>query len=146
MRERYSNQLAAVTGILIVLAVAAFALLQSPELQALSLGKAAARAQAIPHALAGRNQCDRCHGPQEIRPYPVRHLGWHNTSCTRCHAAGDEPPQLGTASRAAALPHPLREHEACETCHDAEGVLPYPADHRGFPDNGCTECHPAPQP
>lgn len=145
MRERYSNQLAAVTGILIVWAVAAFALLQSPELHELSAGKAA-RAQTIPHALADRAQCDRCHGPQEMHPYPIRHVGWNNASCTRCHAAGDEPTQPGPAGRAAALPHPLREHEACGTCHGPEGVFPYPADHQGFRDTGCTGCHPGPEP
>lgn len=155
MREHYSKQLAAVTGVLIVLVAIAFAAFQTPELGELSPGAAMARAQAVPHGLEGRAQCTRCHGPRGPVPYPVRHIGWSNPSCTRCHApsvasgpaepaarAGAELPWAG----AAPLPHPVRGYEACGSCHGLGEMLPYPDDHDGWPDDGCTRCHPATEP
>lgn len=147
MRERYSNHLAAVTGVLIVLAAVAFALVQSPELWALSAGTAAAQARAVPHAIEGRGRCDRCHDRRGVRPYPIRHLGWSNESCTRCHAPGEEPhsrPREAAPAPAGAVPHPLEGYEGCSGCHGPDGVFPFPEDHRGFPDGECTECHPGP--
>lgn len=146
MREHYSNQLAAVTGVLIVLVAVAFAALQSPELGELSSGAAMARAGVVPHGLDGRAQCGRCHGPGGPVPYPVGHLGWSNPSCTRCHAPPVPAAPASAASpqaRAAPLPHPVRGYEACGSCHAFDGMLPYPADHAGRPDAGCTRCHPA---
>ncbi|MEW6490911.1 MAG: hypothetical protein AB1578_23745 [Thermodesulfobacteriota bacterium] len=148
MREHYSNQLAAVTGVLIVLVAMAFAALQSPELGELSPGAAMARAQAVPHGVEGRAQCSRCHGPRGPVPYPVRHLGWSNPSCTRCHAPPVPAAPAADLPRAGAapLPHPVLGYEACGTCHGPGEMLPYPDDHKGRPDDGCTQCHPATEP
>jgi hypothetical protein len=147
MRERYSKHLATVTGALIVLAAVAFGLVQSPGLWALSAGTAVAEARPVPHAIEGRQRCDRCHGRGGVRPYPIRHLGWSNESCTHCHAPGQEPParpREGAPAQARPVPHPLEGYEGCGRCHGPEGVFPFPDDHRGFPDDGCTECHPGP--
>lgn len=149
MREHYSNQLAAVTGVLIVLVALAFATLQSPELGELSPGAAMARAQAVPHTLEGRAQCNGCHGPRGPMPYPVRHLGWSDPSCTRCHAPPlPAAPATAAPDRggAAALPHPVGGYEACGSCHGPGKMFPYPDDHEGWPDDGCTRCHPATEP
>lgn len=149
MREHYSKQLAAVTGVLIVLVAMAFAALQSPELGDLSPGAAMARAQAVPHGVEGRAQCSRCHGPRGPVPYPVRHLGWSNPSCTRCHVPPIPAARAAAApaqADAAPLPHPVRGYEACGSCHGLDEMFPYPDDHEGWPDAGCTRCHPAPEP
>ncbi|MDW7711909.1 MAG: hypothetical protein SCH98_15700 [Deferrisomatales bacterium] len=145
MRELYSRHLAAVTGALILLAAVVFAVVQSPEVWELSAGTAASQAQEVSHPIEGRERCGACHGPQGVKPYPVRHLGWSTASCTRCHAPGPAPsaPPPASPGAAAPLPHPLEGYESCGDCHGPEGVFPFPDDHRGFSDRGCTACHPA---
>ena len=88
MRELYSTALATVSGILIVAVTLAFALVQSPELFGPE-GTAVRRAGVIPHPLAGMEQCVACHGIGKILPYPMRHLGWSEKSCTKCHEPGE---------------------------------------------------------
>jgi hypothetical protein len=83
MREAYSTQLAMVAGVLMLLVTLLFALVQSPELTTAQ----ARRAPALPHPLQGFHACHLCHGIGESNPYPIRHLGWHETLCLRCHAS-----------------------------------------------------------
>ena len=85
MREKYSVHLALATGCLVFLFTLLFALLQSPEILSTSVQGGVA----IPHPIAGRHKCDHCHGRAGIRPYPVRHVGWNNASCTKCHLSPD---------------------------------------------------------
>jgi hypothetical protein len=85
VRETYSVHLAIVTGALIVVLAVIFALIQSPDLLELT----ARSAPAIPHPLEGYGECEVCHGVKAEIPYSIRHLGWSNASCTRCHAPSD---------------------------------------------------------
>jgi len=40
------------------------------------------------------------------------------------------------------VPHPIGPRTDCSLCHDAsDGVLPFPADHTGYDQNLCTQCH-----
>ena len=91
MREVYSTELAIITGILIILATVTFALIQSPEI----LTTPERILFDVPHRIEGFDQCDTCHGIDSTHPYPSKHLGWNNASCTKCHfptaAASDHP-------------------------------------------------------
>jgi hypothetical protein len=40
---------------------------------------------AIPHDLAGRDQCLTCHGPSGVKPAPASHASYSNTMCQNCH-------------------------------------------------------------
>jgi hypothetical protein len=42
--------------------------------------------QAIPHDLAGRDNCLMCHNPEgNIKPAPKDHVGRANETCQMCH-------------------------------------------------------------
>lgn len=81
MREAYSTQLAMVAGALMFLVAVLFALLQSPE----ATMPPARSAPVLPHPLEGFARCDSCHTTGEEYPYPIRHLGWDEKSCLKCH-------------------------------------------------------------
>jgi hypothetical protein len=81
MRELYSTQLAVIAGILVVTMTSIFALIQSPE----KLSVLERTSINMPHPLTGYEECDTCHGLKGDSPYPVKHLGWSNSSCTKCH-------------------------------------------------------------
>ncbi|MCU0508102.1 MAG: cytochrome b/b6 domain-containing protein [Anaerolineae bacterium] len=54
-----------------------------------------------------------------------------------------------TQVAASLIPHPIEGQEQCETCHGANGMKPWPADHEGRPNESCTVCHlpgPTPEP
>lgn len=47
------------------------------------------------------------------------------------------------------ITHPIEGREECDTCHGLSGMMPYPADHEGRPNDSCTICHlpgPTPEP
>lgn len=113
MREKYSLLLALASGCLIFWITTLFALLQSPEI----LSASVLRGGVMPHPLEGHGKCDSCHGLAGVKPYPVRHLGWSNNSCTACH------PSPGIAETSAAGPVP--DTEAKPAPGDETGVL-YP--------------------
>lgn len=170
MREKYSLLLALASGCLIFLITTLFALLQSPEILSVS----ALRGGVMPHPLEGHGKCDSCHGLAGVKPYPVRHLGWINNSCTACHpppgiaetsaaglvhdtrakpAPGDETgvssPPVSDESKPSVrkkefvIPHPIKGHEECFTCHDpGRGLMPAPPDHKGWRNESCEGCHP----
>ncbi len=115
---------------------------------------------AIPHDLTGKAQCDTCHGPSGIKPYPADHAGRGNDTCTMCHkpaaqaapAAGATPPaessasatatpQASTTGGAMAIPHDLTGKLQCDLCHGSSGLKPYPADHAGRSNDTCQMCH-----
>jgi hypothetical protein len=85
MRQLYSTQLAVATGIIIVILTAVFALIQSPEMLKFPETTAVTAAMAVPHPVEGMDICDSCHGIKGTRPYPLKHIGWNNKSCTKCH-------------------------------------------------------------
>jgi len=81
----YSIQLAMMTGLLIILVAGAFALIQSPEMLESPRMEAMVVAQKIPHPIQGHENCESCHGLKDMKPYPIKHLGWKNESCMKCH-------------------------------------------------------------
>jgi hypothetical protein len=85
MRERYSTELAIVSGIIIAVVAIAFALVQSPEIYQPEKTMVSI-AQGIPHPVEGMEKCNSCHGIKGMYPYPPGHLGWSNQSCVKCHA------------------------------------------------------------
>lgn len=86
MRQAFANQLAIVTGVLVILLSIVFALIQTPGIAETAV---VAAAPVIPHPLEGYEDCVSCHGRNEAVPYPANHLGWPNTSCTQCHIPAD---------------------------------------------------------
>lgn len=146
MRELYSTTLAIVASTIIVLLTLVFALIQSPEARSAPERIAAG----IPHPVDGRARCDACHGVGGARPYPIRHLGWSNLSCAKCH-----PPLPATAETLPAEapgdeggevpfnPHPGEGWDDCLACHAVDGrVRPAPSDHGGWANDDCAACHP----
>lgn len=53
------------------------------------------------------------------------------------------PGQAATTAVATAplIPHPLAGYEDCVECHGRNGAIPYPANHLGWPNTSCTQCH-----
>jgi hypothetical protein len=117
---------------------------------------------AIPHDLAGRDNCLMCHDPNGgVKPAPADHAGRTNDMCQSCHkpatsapapaaTAGATPaatPEAGgTSSGAAAsapkIPHDLAGRDNCLMCHDPNGTIkPAPADHAGRTVDTCQTCH-----
>lgn len=149
----YSTQLAAATGVLIIAVTMVFAFIQSPELLALPETAVTKDAGKIPHPIIEEWQpCAKCHGLKKIKPYPLRHAGWGNESCTKCHVPVDVTapgvPSHETAvplreynKLAQPVPHPLKGMENCSGCHGPNGILPYPRNHLGWHDDICTRCH-----
>lgn len=144
MREKYSLLLALATGCFIFLVTALFALLQSPEILTVSVREGVE----IPHPVVGHEKCDACHGSAGGKPYPVRHLGWSNGSCTRCHSplgfTASSPARSGNDSE----PKPAPEDETGGSSpHRAEGSVP-PARKQASPTphpvkgyEKCISCH-----
>jgi cytochrome b subunit of formate dehydrogenase len=102
----------------------------------------------IPHEIAGREQCDTCHGPDGVAPYPANHAGRPNESCTICHAPGPTPTPggeqpAGGAGQPKTIPHAIDDaaHQDCTACHGEGKIKPYPANHKTFTNDSCTACH-----
>ncbi len=121
---------------------------------------------AIPHELAGRENCLTCHNPEGgVKPAPTDHIGRTNETCQACHKSVMAPgptvaPTIaptaapGTSAAtatpiaptgggvASAIPHELTGRENCLTCHNPEGGLePAPKDHAGRTNDMCQTCH-----
>ncbi len=95
----------------------------------------------MPHPIQGQEQCDTCHGPSGIKPYPANHAGRPNDSCQVCHQPGPQTATSGGGT-APAIPHDTAGKEQCSLCHGESGSLvPVPADHAGRADATCTACH-----
>ena len=63
---------------------------------------------AIPHPIAGREQCSLCHALGAMRPFPADHVGRSDNTCTACHAAaGEATAEATTAPTATATGEPL---------------------------------------
>jgi len=145
MREVYSKQLAIVVGVLIFMVNVIFALIQSPEI----LSARKKQSVSIPHPIEGYEQCDTCHGMEGDWPYPIRHLGWSNQSCTKCHLpAVSKNNQDSTdideklTERIVPNPHADNGYDDCLSCHaiDSE-VAPAPENHKGWKNERCGDCH-----
>lgn len=162
MRERYSTQLAVAAGTLVLAANAVFSLVQSPELTQFGATSAVRSAPAVPHEVSDRTACGGCHESGGNDPYPPTHAGWNTASCLKCHSPEDLPPQPAIrpneqgagekapneqkpaqqrARKGQPLPHPLEEMEDCLRCHGPQGSMPFPENHAGRAETGCTACH-----
>lgn len=106
MRHAFANQLAIVTGVLVILLAVIFALIQTPGQAAVT---AVTDAPVIPHPLVGYENCVECHGRNGAIPYPANHLGWPNTSCTQCHLPADTLAAGGGATLPPAALAAIRE-------------------------------------
>ncbi len=115
-------------------------------------------APAIPHEVAGRENCLMCHDPNGgLKPAPADHAGRTADTCQGCHkpagaapaatpAATPEaaPTSSGSVAAAPAIPHDLAGRDNCLMCHDPNGGLkPAPADHAGRTIAMCQTCHKA---
>jgi formate dehydrogenase gamma subunit len=105
-------------------------------------------ASLIPHPIEGREQCETCHGPDGMSPWPPDHAGRPNESCTFCHLPGPTPEPGATTEGeatggASAIPHPIEgdTYANCETCHGIGQMRPFPENHTAFPADSCTGCH-----
>ena len=109
---------------------------------------------AIPHEVAGREQCLMCHDPAgNLRPAPQDHAGRTEDTCQICHkptgtAAEATPEPAATAEEEGAIagapriPHEIAGRDDCLVCHNpAGGLKPAPADHAGRTKDVCQTCH-----
>ena len=114
---------------------------------------------AIPHDLAGRENCLMCHNPDGgMKPAPKDHAGRANDICQSCHkpaaqaGGGSAPPATPTAQASSgsapaaggpkAIPHDLAGRDNCLLCHNPDrGVKPAPKDHVGRTSEQCQGCH-----
>ena len=107
-------------------------------------------APAIPHAIDGAmyQDCTTCHGADKIKPFPANHASFATDSCQTCHQqAANATPEAGATSAAGgaapAIPHAIdgAMYQDCTTCHGADKIKPFPANHASFPTSSCTSCH-----
>jgi formate dehydrogenase gamma subunit len=106
-------------------------------------------ASLIPHPIEGQEQCETCHGPNGMKPWPADHAGRPNESCTVCHLPGPTPEpgattgSGGATGGASAIPHPIEgdTYANCATCHGLGQMKPFPENHAAFPADSCTGCH-----
>jgi hypothetical protein len=109
---------------------------------------------AIPHEVAGREQCLMCHDPAgNVRPAPQSHASYTDDMCQMCHqpggtAAGATPQPAATDDEGGAtisapsIPDELTGREDCLVCHNpAGGLKPAPPDHAGRTSGVCQSCH-----
>jgi NapC/NirT cytochrome c family, N-terminal region/Doubled CXXCH motif (Paired_CXXCH_1) len=109
---------------------------------------------AIPHEVAGREQCLMCHDPVgNVRPAPQDHAGRTVDTCQMCHklagTVSEATPQPaatveagGGIAAAPPIPHDLAGRDDCLVCHNpAGGLRPAPADHAGRTKDVCQTCH-----
>jgi len=64
---------------------------------------------AIPHDVAGREQCLLCHGSQSAKPFPVNHAAFDEKTCLTCHSAAP----MGGSSTTETPP----QTQDCMNCH-----------------------------
>ncbi len=103
---------------------------------------------AAPHPVEGDayKDCTTCHGVDGIKPYPENHVGRPAESCLICHKQGAASTSGGGESAGGAantIPHPIEgdAYEDCTTCHGADKMKPFPANHATFAADSCTSCH-----
>lgn len=109
------------------------------ELAAPPQKPATGTADPVPHPMNASTDCQVCHGPDKVRPYPENHAAFPADMCTGCHA-----PTLQEGERAAAapgIPHQLAGMDDCGLCHGPEKMKPAPDNHAAFTTDLCIMCH-----
>ena len=87
MRRLFAWIVTLVIGILVLALSALFAVMQSPK-GSESLENTTRRpARPVPHSIENRKNCNQCHLPGKIIPYPAEHSGLPEDGCTECHRA-----------------------------------------------------------
>ncbi len=121
----------------------------------------------IPHPVEAGTDCEACHAPGGLQPYPENHTAFTTAMCANCHqsmiaeasptaeptataeATATRAPTVTAEATAAdeppLIPHPIQEGIPCATCHGPDGLKPYPANHASFAEASCTGCHVAEQ-
>jgi hypothetical protein len=89
---------------------------------------------AIPHPIAGWEDCLECHGPEGPVPYPGNHKAFELTDCQVCHALDSKKPGPKP------IRHSLIERELCKNCH-APDLLPPSHQNADFNNRKCLICH-----
>lgn len=111
---------------------------------------AAVAPPAIPHELAGREDCLACHklGTADAPRVPENHSGLTTDICQTCHSGVSEIVGTGEeegtlAAEPPPIPHGLEGFGACSQCHEegGPGIPQFPADHQGRTDDLCSACH-----
>ena len=101
----------------------------------------------IPHPITGQEQCLTCHAAGGLKPVPANHDGRPVESCQICHKSGSasasDGSSGGSGGAAPAIPHAIDSamYKDCTTCHGADKVQPFPANHASFAADSCTACH-----
>ncbi|MBN1284014.1 MAG: NapC/NirT family cytochrome c [Anaerolineae bacterium] len=96
----------------------------------------------IPHPPVG--DCLRCHGPDQIVPFPENHADYTSDMCTGCHQSPESEPPAASPGETGSppVPHELEDREDCLLCHDPGGkVVPAPASHADYTNDICLTCH-----
>lgn len=73
-------------GVLALALSVLFALFQSPQAPDTQYAPNKT-ARPVPHGIENRLNCNRCHGPGGMVPYPQDHIGLPEDGCTGCHRA-----------------------------------------------------------
>ena len=83
--------------------------------------------------------CTTCHGADKLKPFPANHAGFAADSCQTCHQVAEvsATPQAGETPAAGGpkpIPHTIEGamYQDCTTCHGADKLKPFPANHAGF--------------
>ena len=85
--------------------------------------------------------------PAAMKPMPANHEGRPVESCQICHKSSGPTPTPGGATPGdggpKAIPHPIDgdAYKDCTTCHGADKLKPFPANHASFAADSCTACH-----
>jgi cytochrome c553 len=110
---------------------------------------AAAASPAIPHEVAGREDCLVCHkqGTGDAPRIPDNHNSLTGDLCQTCHTqmaeiAGSSEEEAPVAE-IPPIPHGLEGFSACTQCHEegGAGIPRFPDDHKGRTDDLCAACH-----
>ena len=80
-----------VIGILVLALSAFFAVMQSPKETGFSKDTSKGLSRPIPHDFENRKNCNECHLPESMVPYPADHLGFSEEECTGCHRPPQDP-------------------------------------------------------
>lgn len=101
--------------------------------------------RAVPHPAGPSTDCKICHALGAVRPFPADHANYDQTLCTLCHqltvTETGEKVEVETPA-APAVPHLVEGFENdCLTCHNLDGLAPYPSNHVVWETGTCAYCH-----